>query len=146
MGNCTRCLNFEGALFKDIPYAKDTCKVTSGEVKYIIQDCSAFKDRGKVSWSKDLKETYEYKGNQTYKTITRTTDGEKIRLKAVGIDWIEVNDDGVPIFTSIQVEGDLSRSEVCQHRANLLAKIEEFFSKKKGKKKAVIDSRAEDLI
>jgi len=146
MNNCSRCINFDGALFKDTPYAQDTCRVTGGVVKNIIENCSKFKDRGKVPWSSDIKETYEIKNGETYKTILRLTDGEQIRLKAVKDDWVEVNQDGVPVFTSIDNEDGLSRAEICQHRANLLATIEWYFKNRKSKKIKNVKDTVMELI
>lgn len=147
MKDCTRCINFDGALFKDTPYAKDTCKITGGVIRDVVLNCTAFKDRGNKPWSPYIQEKYEAIGRDTYKTITRTTDGEKIRLKAVKDDWIEVDENNVAVGLTECLDDGITRAQRLQIRADILAWVENGFKKKGSKvKKEVIDSRVDEII
>lgn len=147
MGNCSRCLHFNGALFKDEQYAKDTCGVTGGILRNIIENCSGFVDRGNKPWSPWIKEKFEMVDGIEYKTITRTTDGEKIRLKAVGIndEWVEVDENNQSV-NLIELEDGVTKEQRLQIRADILAWAENGFKKKSKKKEIVKDPRVEELI
>lgn len=146
MKDCTRCINFDGALFKDTPYAKDTCRLTNGLVKEPVLNCTAFKDRGNKPWASYNKETYEVVGRDTYRTIVRTTDGEKIRLKAVKDDWIEVDDNNVPVGLMEYMDDGVTREQRLQIRADILAWVVDGFNKGGKGKKVVVDERVQELI